>query len=313
MSNSFRRRIRNIDKHLKFFLTEKENYYIGIPFDEYLKSPFLSKYNLPTSFPTQSSYSIQPSARGSVTKANSNGKYGRKQPEEFEEIIKRIDYVRKKDRVRVKYDRTYKVYKKVLLHQFKSKLYFVTNQHGEQLVVSERLKFDPNNSVKSTHISNIFNEIFNQFEVYDKDFNPAIHFNTKFNELILPSGTLDDNSFDELVEINKRFTKDEEKQKAFQKRLQLIKSYNPDIRGKGPTGFLGYLVFGFSDIDIVILENMYAGNATYVFTTKNFENNIINDKQTVLNQKLHEKRFFHNEGWEKLISRYMEKLGKKPI
>lgn len=313
MSNSFRRRIRNIDKHLKFFLTEKENYYIGIPFDEYLKSPFLSKYNLPTSFPTQSSYSTEPLPKGSVTKANSNGKYGRKQPEEFEEIIRRIDYVRKKDKVRVKYDRTYKVYKKVLLHQFKSKLYFVTNQHGEQLVVSERLKFDQNNSVKSSHIANIFNEIFNQFEVYDNDLNPAIHFNTKFNELILPSGTLDDNSFDELVEINKRFTKDEEKQKAFQKRLQLIKSYNPDIRGKGPTGFLGYLVFGFSDIDIVILENMYAGNATYVFTTNNFENNIISDKQTVLNQKLHEKRFFHNEGWVKLISRYMEKLGKKPI
>lgn len=159
----------------------------------------------------------------------------------------------------------------------------------------------------------MFCEIFNDFEVYDKDLNPAIHFNTKFDQLILPAGTLDDNSFEELIEMNKRFTKDEEKQKAFQKRLQILKSFNPDIRGKGPAGFLGYLVFGFSDIDIVILENMYAGNATYVFTTKNFENNIISDKQTVLNQKLNEKRFFHDNNWEKQISIYMEKLGKKPI
>jgi len=290
---------------------EKEKFYLGIPFEQYINSPLLSKYNLPSTF--QSKQLVEPSPRGSVTKANSNGKYGRKQPEEFEEIIRRIDYVRKKDKVRIKYDRTYKIYKKVLIHQFKSKLYFVINKHGEQLVVSKRLKFDELDSVESTHIANMFYEIFNEFEVYDKDLNPAIHFNTKFDNLILPSGTLDENSFEELVEINKRFTKDEEKQKAFQKRLQILKSYNPDIRGKGPAGFLGYLVFGFSDVDIVILENMYSGNATYVFTTKNFENNIISDKQTVLNQKLNEKRFFHDNNWEKKISIYMEKLGKTPI
>lgn len=290
---------------------EKEKFYLDIPFEQYVKSPLLSKYNLPSIFPNQQL--IEPSPRGSVTKANSYGKYGRKQPEEFEEIIRKIDYVRKKDKVRIKYNRTYRIYKKVLLHQFKAKLHFVTNKHGEQLVVSKKLEFDETNSIESTHTANMFCEIFNDFEVYDKDLNPAIHFNTKFDNLILPSGTLDENNFEELIEINKRFTKDEDKQKAFQKRLQILKSYNPDIRGKGPAGFLGYLVFGFSDIDIVILENMYSGNATYVFTTKNFESNIINDKQTVLNQKLHEKRFFHDNNWEKQISIYMEKLGKKPI
>ncbi|MDY3325804.1 hypothetical protein PG637_09015 [Riemerella anatipestifer] len=312
MKNSFRRRIRNIDKYLKFFLTEGDDYYLGIPFEEYLKSPLLKEYGLPQTFPNQKT-EIEPAPKGSVTKANSNGKYGRKQPEEFEEIIRRIDYIRKKDKVRIKYDRSYKVYKKVLLHQFKSKLSFVVNKHGEEIVISERLKYDDFTTVKATHIANIFCEIFNTFEVYDKDLNPAIHFNTKFEQLILPSGVLDENNFEELVEINKRFTKNEEKQKAFQKRLQLLKSYNPDLRGKGPAGFLGYLVFGFSDIDIVILENMYSGNATYVFTTENFEKNIINDKQTVLNKKLHERRFFHNDNWDKLISSYLEKLGKIPM
>ncbi|REC44494.1 hypothetical protein [Chryseobacterium sp. 5_R23647] len=312
MEKSFKRRIRNIDKHLKFFLTENENYFLGIPFEEYSKSKLLTKYNLPQNFPTQK-FIIEPAPKGSVTKVNSNGKYGRKIPEEFEEVIRHIDYVRRKDQVRVKFDRRFRVYKKVLLHEFHSKISFVENLHGEKLVVSEQLKYNFNDSMKSTHIANIFNEIFNHFEVYDKDLNPAIHFNTTFDQIILPSGLLTETGFDELIEINKRFTQDEEKQQAFQKRLQLIMSYSPDLRGKGPNGFFGYLVFGFSDLDIVILENMYAGNATYIFKSDNINKDIINDKQSVLEQKLHEKRFFHNDNWEKLISLYMEKLGKRPI
>lgn len=311
MEKSFRKRIRNIENHLKFFLSKNEYYYLGIPYEEYQKSNLLSKYNLPEVFPSQK-YSVQPSPKGSVTKSNINGKYTRQKPEVFEIIMRRIDYIRKKDRKRVIYDREYRVYKKILLHKYNAKFYFVVNQHGEKLIVSEKLKYDELDSVKSIHIANMFNEIFNFFEIYDKDLNPAINFNTKFDQLILPSGTLDDNNFDELIEINKRFIKDEVKQKAFQKRLQLIKTYKPDIRGKGPSGFLGYLVFGFPDIDIVILENMYYGNATYVFTNKNFEKNMMNDKQTVLNNKLYEKRFFHNENWEKSISIYLKKLGKNP-
>ncbi|SHL10453.1 hypothetical protein [Chryseobacterium polytrichastri] len=313
MEKSYSKRIRNIDNYLKFFLNENENFYFGLPFDEYQKSSLLDKYNLPKTFPNNS-INVMPSAKGSVTKANLNGKYVRKVPEEFEVIMKRIDYVRKKDRVRIKYDRKYEVYKKVLLHQFKSKLFFNLNLHGEKLFISEKLNYDKKDTMRLTHIANVFCEIFNYFEIYDKDLNPAIHFNTKFDELILPSGTLDDqNNFDELIEISKRFNKNEQKQQAVQKRLQILKSYKPDIRGKGPNGFLGYIVFCFSDLDIVILETMYSDNATYVFTKKNFENNIINNKQTVLNQKLHEKRFVHKENWEELIRKYMEKLGKKPM
>lgn len=313
MEKSFKRRIRNIDNYLKFFMNEKDEFYLGIPFNEYKKSSLLSKYKLPNNFTIENN-NIQPAPVGSVTKANVHGKFIKKIPEEFETISRHIDYIRKKDGVRIEYDRNYIIYKKIKLHQFNSKLFFVINKHGEKLVISEKLKFDNLDNLKSTHIANMFNEIFNSFEVYDKDLNPAIHFNTKFDQLILPSGKLKDkNNFDNLLEISRRFNKNEEHQKAVQKRLQVLKSYNPDIKGKGPTGFLGYIVFGFSDLEIVILETMYAGNATYIFTKDNFENSIINDKQTVLNQNIHEKRFFHNENWEILIRKYLEKLGKKSI
>lgn len=310
MEPSYRKRIRGIDKHLQFYLTENSDYYLGLLFEDYLKSTLLDKYRLPKEFPENSS--VVPLPKGSVTRANQKGKFVRKQPEEKEIVSRHIDYIRKSDGYRVEYDRTYNIYKKVLLHKFNTGLYFIVNEHDQKLVASEKLNYSQNYSLKGTHIANIFNEIFNDFEVFDKDLNPAIHFNTRFEEIILPSGSLkNDDNFNDLIEIGGRFAKNEDEHKAYQKRLQILKEYNPDIRGKGSNGFYGYIVFGFSDLDIVILETMYAGNATYVFSTKNFENNIIKDKQTVLNNKLHEDRFFHHDNWELKLRRFMDKKIKK--
>ena len=168
--------------------------------------------------------------------------------------------------------------------------------------------YNRNDSLKGTHIANIFNEIFSEFEIFDENLNPAIHFNTRFEEIILPSGNLEnENNYQDLIEIGGRFSKNEIEKKAYQKRLQTLKEYNPDIRGKGPNGFYGYIVFGFSELDIVILETMYAGNATYVFSVQNFENQIIKDKQTVLENKLHQARFFHRYNWESKLRNFMDK------
>jgi hypothetical protein len=309
MEHSYQKRIRRIEKHLQFYLTENENYHLGLLFEDYLKSPYLVKYGLPKQFPENKS--LIPTAVGSVTKVNQKGMFVRAQPEEKEVVIRHIDYRRKKDGVRLKYDREYNIYKKVLLHKFNSALNFVTNEHDQMLVVSEMMNYSSRDSLKGKHIANMFNEIFNGFEVFDQKLNPAIHFNTTFNQIILPSGKLDNqNNFDDLIEIGKRFTKNENAIKAYQKRLHVLKEYNPDIKGKGLNGFWGYLVFGFSDLDIIILETMYINNATYIFSTNNFEQLIIKDKQTVLNNKLHQARILHHVNWEASIRRFLDKLKK---
>lgn len=310
MSQTFRKRIRRIDKYLQFYLTENENYHLGLLFEDYLKSPFLDNYGLPKQFP-QNKYLV-PAPKGSVTKVNQNGYYVRMQPEEKETVIRHIDYIRKKDSTHIEYDREYNIYKKVLLHKFKTGLNFVINQHGQQIIVSEILNYSKTDLLKGTHIANIFCEIFNDFEIYDDKLNPAIHFNTKFEQIILPSGKLDNaNNFDELLEIGKRFTKNEEVINAYQKRLQVLKEFNPEIKGKGTNGFFGYIVFGFTDLNIIILETMYAGNATYVFSTDNFEQQVIKDKQTVLSNKLHQARFFHYDNWEVNLRKFMNDKIKK--
>lgn len=307
MKNLYKKRIRGIDKYLEFYLTENEEYYIGLLFEDYLNSPLLDMYGLPKTF--EEDQNRVPSQKGSVTRVNQKGKFIRKSPEEKEIVIRHIDYVRKRDRVRVQYNRKYNIYVKELLHKYNVGFNFLTNEHGQQIVVSDKLYYSKKDSLKGTHIANMFNEIFNDFEVFDNKLNPAIHFNTKFDEIILPSGKLDNsNNLDELIEIGGRFSSNEQDNKAYQKRLKVLKDYNPDIRGKGSNGFYGYIVFGFSDLDIVILETMYAGNATYVFSSQNFEEHVVKDKQTVLQNKLHKARFFHHNNWELSLKNYMNNL-----
>ncbi|HEY5587771.1 MAG TPA: hypothetical protein VIK86_02310 [Candidatus Paceibacterota bacterium] len=310
MSQKFRKRIRKIDKHLQFYLSENDNYYIGLLFEDYLKSPNLDKYGLPKDF--FEDFNQIPNPIGSSTRANKNGFYVRKQPEEKETITRQIEYFRKRDGAHIKYKREYYVYKKIILHQFKIQLMFVVNEHGQQIVIGEKLNYSSVDFLKGTHVANIFCEIFNDFEIFDENLNPAIHFNTKFDEIILPSGKLGElNNFEDLVQIGKRFSNNEEHNAAYQKRLQILKEFNPDIRGKGSNGFFGYIVFGFKDLNIIILETMYAGNATYIFTVEDFEQKVIKDKQTVLNEKLHLARFFHHDNWEINLRRFMQKVKDK--
>ena len=308
MGKSFRRRIRNINPQLACFIKEGEKFHVGLLFENYLECPNLDKYNLPKSF---GETKLLPSAKGTVTKANTKGKFVRKQPEEKHTVIKHISYYRKNDRVHVSYNREFNIYKKIKLHQFEMNLIFAVNQHGQEVVVSEPLTYQNTDTdvLKNTHAANLFNEIFGDFEIFDDKLNPAIHFNTKFDQVILPKGTLSNPlTLNEILDIGARFSNNDSANKAFQSRIKTLTRYKPDIRGKGPEGFYGYLVFGFADLGIVILETMYAGNATYVFAMDTFENNIIKDKQTVLGQKLHLKRFVHHDEWTNKIQAYLDEL-----
>lgn len=307
MENQKRKRIQNSNIYLSEFLQENESFFIGIPFEEFASCVALSKYKLPTIF--NEGDSIIPNPVGSTTKSNVNGKFVRKQPEEKEEITKHIEQRRKKDKTLVKFDRIYHVYIKEFQHKFNISLNFLTNKHNQQIVVSEKLIYNEESAIKNTHTINVFCEIFNTFEVLTTECEFAIHFNKKFEMELLPKGTLINNeNFDEVVRISSHYTRNETEQKAFIKRLQLLKEYNPDIRGKGPNNFFGYIVFGFSEFEIVILETMYSDNATYVFKMVDYENNVILDKQTVLKNKLLIKRFYHHDNWETNVKAYFTDL-----
>jgi len=310
MKKKNRRRINNSSKHLKFFLQENDNFFIGLLFEDYLKCENLNLYKLPSQF--LENKTIVPEAKGPVTKVNIKGKFIRKQPEEKTTKQVHIKYF-KKDGTQIEYDRNYNVYIKELLHKYNLSLTFLTNKHGQKIVTTDKLDYkdDPKNNIKNTHVINLFCEIFNDFEVFNSELEPAIHFNKKFEMDLLPKGTLNDDNLKELTEFAGRYTKNKEVQMAFQKRLHILKQFNPDIRGKGPSNFFGYIVFGFSELNIIVLETMYSGNATYIFNLTDYESNIIKDKQSVLKDKTMIARFYHYDNWESRIKAYLNKLKNK--
>lgn len=307
MEKQKRIRILNSNKYLISYLKENEEFYIGLLYEDFLKSQELLKYGIPTVFRENSR--IVPASKGSSTKVNVNGKFVRKQPEEKEIKKVHIKYKRK-DGTLVEFDRNYHVYVKELLHKYNSAIEFKTNQHGQKVVVSSKLIYndEPTNIYKNTHMMNMYCEIFGDFEIFSTKLEPAIHFNKRFELELLPKGTFNDKSLEEILEISKHYSKNDKEHGAFQKRLRTLKEYEPDIRGKGPSGFFGYIVFGFTNLNIVILETMYSDNATYVFKMDDYENNVIQDKQSAIKSKQLIRRFYHYDNWETQIKKYIEEL-----
>lgn len=132
-----------------------------------------------------------------------------------------------------------------------------------------------------------------------------MNFNKTLDFDVLPKGQLSDDSIDLLIEGARRSLPKEEDVTAYSKRLKVIQEYNPEVIAKGPNGFFGYIVFEFKELEIVLLESMYMGNATYVFDIRNYENIIAKNKQDVLNNNLALRRFFHYNNWEDSIRAYL--------
>lgn len=302
-------RVRNSKRYLDGYLKDDEQFYVGILYEDYCKCDKLEEYNLPTKFIEGNV--IVPKPNGSVTRANTNGKYVRHIPEEKTTKRVHIHYFHKRWRKIMDFDRDYNTYIKDLLHKFDISFTFMTNDKGQKVVVSPVLNFLDSEGMKNTHTINMFCEIFNDFEIFTENKEPAIHFNKRFDMELLPSGHFTGDTFKQVEEIGYHYTRNETEKKAFKERLLLLQEYNPDVIGKGPSGFDGYIAFEFKEFNIVILETMFSGNATYVFDNKDYESKVFSNKQTILRDKLMKKRFLHKENWRDNITMYLESLKSK--
>jgi len=299
-----KKRILKSEKILTTLFAKNDAFYVGLPFEEVVANVNRSKYGLSANF--TEGISMLPNPKGSTTKQNLKGKFIRKMPEEKTTRTVHISY-RRKDGYHIEFDRDFHVYVRVLTHKFEIKFTCVTNKHGQKLLISPILKYEDthDSNTKSTHIINLFLEIFGDYELFTSELEPAIAFTDRYDFDVLPKGTIEDDDIEYFVEGARRFLKKDEEVQAFQKRLNIIKEYNPEIVGKGPNGFFGYIVFGFKELGVVILESMYLGNATYVFDIINYENLIVKNKQEVLNNKLSKKRFLHYDNWETSIRNFL--------
>ena len=68
----------------------------------------------------------------------------------------------------------------------------------------------------------------------------------------------------------------------------------------GRGGFSGYVVFGFPEKNIYVLESAYTGNATYIFDER-WEQLSKMTKAEILNEQLQTDRIIHRVGWNRRI------------
>jgi hypothetical protein len=72
----------------------------------------------------------------------------------------------------------------------------------------------------------------------------------------------------------------------------------------GQAGFEGYLIFGFTEKDLFVLESLVYGNATYVLGS-NWESLAGLTKKEILAADLHVARIIHRQGWDSEIARLL--------
>ena len=87
-------------------------------------------------------------------------------------------------------------------------------------------------------------------------------------------------------------------------RFNTIIKYHPDELYYGTGGFHGYLVFVFKQKNIVIMENMIYGNATYVFNDDWKELSKLS-KAEIIQNNLHQSRLVHSAKWVREIGKLL--------
>jgi len=177
---------------------------------------------------------------------------------------------------------------------------------GSLCAIGPILEFNDENEKMIVHVINLFLEIFGECQFFTSDLDELIKIPIKrLNWHILPPGK---RPWEKLKEEIKPIINDAPKgnQPVIEHRLETINKHNPDFAAVGQGGFRGYIVLGFTEKNIYVLESLYYGNATYIFDD-NWEDLSKKTKAEVLNENLQKDRFIHLTSWDRQINNLLGK------
>ena len=294
-------KIHNVDRFLHEFQQNDHLYIILDDLDSHKDKLF--KVGFSSSLPTGEK--VLPSALfGTVSDFNANGKY-----EKLRELPKETYYKTQSATIKAygKHDvyitkqQPYEKFQVELTETAPSiELVILLDDNNEKIVSSDNLIYNENNKNLIKHTINLFLELFGECIVVDNEF--LSRQKTKIKKVswnILPKGVMPWAKLREpLIDLLDK-TKVEDKEDTL-RRFEFINSFSPDFVATGNGGFNDYVVFGFEDRNLYVLENSFAGNATYVF--KN-DWEIISQlsKAEILAENLQEHRLIHKKYWKRSI------------
>jgi len=149
---------------------------------------------------------------------------------------------------------------------------------------------------------NLSLELFDEFDLIDTKTGNSLIKIIRTNWQILPPGEYP------FERIKKQIKKEIEKSKISSdrfdlKRLDFCESLFPDFRAIGTNEFRGYVIFGFKEKRIYILDNSRIGNAIYIFSGQwqNFSKKTKKELINMMSNSQHIKRVVHNGDWQQKV------------
>ncbi len=301
-----KKRIRSLGSNLKGIQAGQE-VIIALPYSDEIRETLI---DCGFSEELESGESVLPAVVGPVTRFNSAGKYIVHKDQPMETAYRQSEWTWQEyhgpyntvEQSKI-VDVPYKRYPRTFVEPPSVELSLAIKE-GNLLVISPTITFSPENEELILHTINIFLEIFNECHILNDDLQEIIKAPVRrLNWEILPQGRrpwgelrpLISNVIDELPEGNK---------KVIDKRIEAINEHEPEFVAVGRAGFTGYLVFGFPEKNLYILESTEVNNATYVIDN-NWELLSSLTKAEILNNDLHKERVIHRENWFAEINRIL--------
>jgi hypothetical protein len=247
--------------------------------------------------------SVLPTPLGSVSKFNAIGKdlIHKDQPKEtaYTTIIWEWEQWAGHGRTERKsklVDRPYERYPRTFISPPSLEFTISTTTDGNKVIITPIFEYNDNDD-DLIHRINLFLEIFGECQLFTENLDDMIKSPIKrLNWELLPKGNI---PWERLYKIIEPIVKKTPKSMhpIIWDRIQIIDQYKPDFHAIGKAGFKGYVVFGFEDINLYILESIYYGNATYVFE-ENWEELSKKTKAEILDKSLQKSRIIHRSNWE---------------
>ncbi|MBZ3935179.1 hypothetical protein [Methanimicrococcus blatticola] len=205
------------------------------------------------------------------------------------------------DLVQIPYER----YPRTSILPYGVELMITKDQNNQKMITTSEILCDECNLELIKNTINMYLEIFGECHILLPNMNiiqPSQF--KKLNWEILPHGQY---PWEVRREQVRKFIEKASKgnRATIDFRLETINSFHPDFTAMGLNGFNGYLIFGFTDKDIYILESTVINNATYILE-KDWEELSKLTKREILSENLHKARIIHKLSWKNDITELLE-------
>lgn len=254
---------------------------------------------------------VLPRVVGPITRFNADGKEKIRRDLDKETLYraqewKRQEWRGKNDMEEVTdwVDIPYKRYPREHLPAPSVELTCVANANGQRLVVAPAIRYAENSDLL-LHTVNLFLELFREAHVLGEDMRPvSLPTVKRLGWHILPPG---ERPWEQLkTELASVIARTRESQRRFlELRLETLAKYGPEFAAVGTAGFEGYVIFGFPEKDLYVLECGYYGNATYVLK-ENWQALAQLTKAELTHGGLHERRIVHLTNWPEEIRKLLQ-------